>query len=87
MNISQPKLKSEKFDDDDDNDDDDDDDNNGSPWGCYATLFGVSYPTFRRTVVTSSSDPENCLALSMTTLQPFAVPGTVYSHNDTGQYP
>ena len=30
MNISQPKLRSEKFDDDDDNDDDDDDDDNNN---------------------------------------------------------
>jgi len=30
VNISQPKLRSEKFDDDDDYDDDDDDDNNNN---------------------------------------------------------
>jgi hypothetical protein len=30
VNISQPKLRSEKFEDDDDNDDDDDDDDNNN---------------------------------------------------------
>ena len=39
MNISQPKLRSEKFGDDDDDyddddDDDDDDDNNNTPTDC-----------------------------------------------------
>jgi hypothetical protein len=53
--------------------------NNGIPWRCYAMLFGVLYPTFRRTVVTSSSVPENRLALSMTALRPFAVSGTIYT--------
>jgi hypothetical protein len=51
--------------------------NNLSPWGCYAMLFGVLYPPFRRIVVTLSSVPENCLALSMTALRPFTVSGTI----------
>jgi len=32
VNISQPKLTSEKFNDDDDEDDDDDDNNNNGPY-------------------------------------------------------
>jgi len=39
VNISQPKLRSEKFDndydDDDDDDDDDDNNNNNNNNGCY----------------------------------------------------
>jgi hypothetical protein len=34
VNISQLKLRNEKFDDDDDNDDDDDDDNNNNKFNC-----------------------------------------------------
>ena len=35
MNISQPKLRSEKFDDDDDDDDDNNNDNNKLQLGCH----------------------------------------------------
>ena len=39
MNISQPKLRSEKFYDDDDNDDDDDDDNNNNNNNTNRQIF------------------------------------------------
>ena len=39
MNISQPKLRSEKFDEDDNDDDDDDDDNNNNKPVLYQMYF------------------------------------------------
>jgi hypothetical protein len=87
VNVSQLRLRSEKYDDDDNDDDDNNNNNNNrNPWGCYDMLFGVLYPTFRRIVVTSSSVPENCLALSMTAVRPLDSFWD-YLHKDAGQYP
>jgi hypothetical protein len=51
---------------------------NGSP-GNVTPCCSVLYPTFRKTVVTSSSVPENCLALSQTALRPFTTSETIYT--------
>ena len=59
VNISQPKLRSEKFDDDNDNDDDDDDDNNNNNnnnnnMNSVLTILG---PTFRLILGCHSDTP------------------------------
>ena len=53
VNISQPKLRSEKFDDDNDNDDDDDNNNNNN-MNSVLTILG---PTFRLILGCHSDTP------------------------------